>query len=264
MLITHLYLLLPFPRIQSSQSQNPSKTPQLTFASHPKVSQITLNARQNSLKGIHSSLSVIYSPLTSSKSQILKSLGSKLLHDVSLEQESEIFKTSNKHSYKNACITTLVGIKKRELEQVRKSVEEALEAGKDVKAFYEEKEKEKSEENFGKEELAIKVLLDSCSELGTQSQVISKRNSRQERKINELTRERLLKVGFECPIGELSKWDFVTNEDLKIGGIEVQGGGSKPDCEGEKKVCERCDREFIVRGEEDFDGERGRECHYHW
>lgn len=235
------------------------------------------------MKSFHSTFSTIYqSLLSSSNPKPLRNLGAKFIHDHSLEQELEVFKSANKHSYKNACVTVLVGLKKRDLEKIKEVGLEAAQIVKNSKimelGLNSGKEKNVNDDNsegeglskVEKELLQMKIILETCSEIGTQSQVVSKRNLLQERKNNELTKERLERVGFLCPEDQLEKWDFVTNNTLKRfeernddGNDGIEGGG-KPDCEGEIKTCERCDKDFLV-GVDGLDGGvRSKECNYHW
>lgn len=109
------------------------------------------------------------------------------------------------------------------------------------------------------------MLIESCTETGTVSQVDAKRKALQERRSGKLDRARLEKAGFVCPVDQLEKYEYTA-----VIPPEWQAeGSSKPDATGEVKECERCGHKFTVGGEMNEAGteripQNPKECRYHW
>lgn len=182
----------------------------------------------------------------------MRHVAQRLAHDHALAQELEVFKSANKFSYRNACVTTVVGIKKRDVEALRKASTSAARAAKDAEGH-----------GAGSPERAAKAILDACTETGTNAQVGTKRAAAVGRAKGRLTRARLANAGFLCPKGDLEKWGYMVDIPQEWG-----PGGTKVSSVGETKKCDRCSKLFIVGGELDDDGTRkGQEpyaCRYHW
>ncbi|EST06875.1 Exonuclease, RNase T/DNA polymerase III [Kalmanozyma brasiliensis GHG001] len=230
-----------------------AQPPKIGFKDHPSSSKIPLSARQNGLKAFYDGFVSTYEPFLKSSDPIVAGCGQKLCHDHALAQEAEHFAKVDKHSYKNSCITLLVGIKRRD--------REALEAAATAAA----NEAQAHRGDSGLHDRIIDMLVANCTEIGTVSQVDAKRKAVQERRSGKLDRARLEKAGFVCPVDQLEKYEYtaVIPPDWQ------DEGSSKPDATGEVKECERCGKRFTVGGEMNESGtgripQNPKECGYHW
>lgn len=229
------------------------KPPTITFRDHPSSSTIPLPARQKGIKAFYDAFIAAYEPIIQSTDPIVAASGQQLCRDHALAQEQEHFAKSTKHTYKNSCITLLVGLKKRD--------SEAMQAAAEAAAI-------QARTHQGKPDLrqrVLEVLTERCTETGTTMQVNEKRKTAQARRSGKLDRARLENTGFVCPVDQLEKYEYTAN----IPPEWESEAGSKPDATGEVKECERCGKKFTVGGElNEARTERipqsPKECRYHW
>ncbi|SJX63941.1 related to exonuclease GOR [Sporisorium reilianum f. sp. reilianum] len=227
--------------------------PKIGFKNHPSSSLVPLSARQNGLQAFYNGFISAYEPILQSADPIVAGCGQKLCRDHALEQEAEHFSKSNKNSYKNSCITLLVGLKKRDRQALEAAATAAANEARTHQGVPDLHEK------------VWKLLVEQCTETGTVSQVDAKRKAVQERRSGKLDRDRLEKAAFVCPVDQLEKYEY-----MAVIPPEWQAeGGSKPDATGEVKECERCGKQFTVGGEMNEAGteripQGEKECGYHW
>lgn len=217
------------------------------------ASGIPLSARQNGLAAFYKAFLAAYEPIIQSSDPLVAGIGQQLARDHALAQELENFHKAQKFTYKNSSITILVGIKKRD----REEIEAAAAAAESEARIHQGSPKLR--------EIVMKELVDKCTETGTILQVNEKRKAAEARRGGILDRKRLEKAGFVCPVDQLEKFEYLAAIPPEWEGQ----GGSKPDATGEVKECERCGKNFTVGGEMNEAGTKRipqdpKECRYHW
>ncbi|PWN22919.1 hypothetical protein BCV69DRAFT_280528 [Microstroma glucosiphilum] len=234
----------------AASSEAAFRRPPIVVASaHPRSSQIPLSSRNTSLKTLWTIFNAAYAPLLVSEIPEVQDAGRRLAFQDSLSQEKDIFSKASKTSYRTSIVTAATGIRKRDTAAVALAEKLAQDLGRTAKDI-------------------AQLLRESCSEVGTNSEVQGKRAAIEERRKTRLTSAKLRQHHFLCPPADLPSFGYaVEPRDASI--EEAWGlGSSAPDAVGEKKDCNRCGKEFIVGGEVGDDGFRQgqdeRACHYHW
>ncbi|CAO1619193.1 unnamed protein product [Jaminaea pallidilutea] len=227
------------------------RPPIIPSYTHPRTSSIALPSRNTSLKTLWGLLTTAYEPLLSCTDAVVQSAGRKLAFDDALQQEADIFSKASKASYRSSVVTAAVGIKKRDVEAIRRAVDQATELAS------------------GDVDEVVTMLRRDCTEFGTTAQVDARRKAQEEAIKTQLTKERLVEVpSLVCPPDQLGRFGFdVIPQGQTID--ETWGvGGSEPDAVGQKKDCDRCGHTFVVGSNVLEGGSRSGQdaqaCHYHW
>lgn len=213
-------------RASTSASVGPSSTlvcPRLTSKDHSVTSKISLATRQDGVKKMFTTLCRFYAPLLQHSHPTIQSWGRQMAAVHAKSMEVEVFKHASEYSYKTSCMTAAASVLKRATDVLQSSLDDAqqvLEQG-DTKAAYD--------------------TLQSCTEIGTHTDVVKKREQASLRQRGRLTRTRLAKAGFLCPKGDLATLGYLTSLPEEWG-----PGSTKPDATGEEQTCVRCGMPFTV------------------
>lgn len=229
----------PAPVAQETQL----KCPTLTSKVHPASSRISLGARQNGLKKIYSTLVAFYQPLLTHTDMALRDMGIEMAATDALAIEADVFRLASEHSYRNSSMSAAVGVTKRNKDELTRAVDEAYAALKEQ----------------GRDQ--AQLILQRCTETGSNNEVTAKRQGVEKRKLGRLTRERIVKAGFLCPKGDLQVLGYLTEIPSDWG-----PGGDAVDGTGEKQTCARCGTVFRVaplRKSPDDDGQDPEACRFH-
>lgn len=225
------------------------RPPIVVASAHPRSSQIPLSSRNTSLKTLWTVFNAAYAPLLASDVLEIQEAGRRLAFQDSLTQEKDIFSKAFKTSYRTSIVTAATGIRKRDAAAIALAEKLAREVGKAPKDV-------------------AQSLRESCSEVGTNSEVQDKRDAIEKRRKTRLDPAKLRQHHFICPPADLASFGYAV--EPRGQSIEEAFGpaSSAPNAIGEKKDCNRCGKEFIVGGDlaedETRHGQDERACHYHW
>lgn len=253
--------------------------PTISPRQHTNNSGILLSSRNVCLKTLYDHFVISYAPLLDTSERMwVQNAGYLLASQDALQQERDVWQRASKMSYRSSIVTMAVGIKKRDIEAVKRALKEAIAALPD---------NSDDEDQDGKARALATKMRGLCTEVGTNAAVDEKRRSEERRIKTELSVEKLKEAGLICPVDRLAElgFDVVPSpssspdgggsssssskgkeraRDADADPDEAWGkGSSEPTAVGQKKECERCRREFIVGGE-DGKGQDENACHYHW
>ncbi|PWN29582.1 hypothetical protein BDZ90DRAFT_210545, partial [Jaminaea rosea] len=243
--------------------------PTISPAQHSRTSPILLTSRNTCLKTLHDHFCIAYAPLLESADPKVKDAGHLLASQDALQQERDVWTRATKMSYRSSIVTMAVGIKKRDVEAVKRCLSEALSILPNGDA-----------NDHTELATALATRLRSlCTEVGTNAAVDEKRRSEERRIKTELSVTKLKDADLICPDRRLAEFGFdvVPTRDGKQEAAAAQSstsadaawgaGSSELSAHGQQKECDRCRKPFIVGQGGPSDSTTGQDmhaCHYHW